>query len=87
MMPLVEIYTRKFCPYCVRAKELLDELAIIYKEYDIGVLPEARADMIARADGRTSVPQVFVDGLALGGCDDITAMHANGALLPLLRYS
>lgn len=83
-MALVEIYTRKFCPYCVRAKELLDSLGVAYKEYDIGVLPEAREDMLQRAFPRETVPQVFINNEGLGGCDELVGLHAHGKLEPLL---
>lgn len=80
----VVIYTSPFCPYCVRAKRLLDGKGVAYEEIDIYQHPNRRDEMIERAGGRTTVPQVFIDGQSLGGCDDIHALDRQGTLDPLL---
>ena len=78
-MPKVEIYTTTVCPYCVRAKQLLAEKGIAYEEISAED-PDVRTKMIARADGRRTVPQIFINGKLLGGCDDLYRLHANGEL-------
>ena len=70
-MPKVEIYTKMFCPYCVRAKRLLDGKGVEYAEYDITMGGPQRAEMIQRADGRTTVPQIFIGDVHVGGSDDL----------------
>ena len=82
--PKVEIYTKWGCPYCVRAKALLDRKGVAYDEYDITLGGPRRAEMIERVPGAMTVPQVLVDGRALGGCDEIHALDAAGKLDPLL---
>ena len=83
-MPKVEIYTTMFCPYCVRAKRLLGEKGVSYEEYDITLGGPQRAEMIQRAHGRTTVPQIFIDDLHVGGSDDLAALERAGKLDPLL---
>ncbi len=83
-MAHVEIYTSPFCPYCVRAKRLLDSKGVSYEEVDVYQHPNRRDEMVERAGGRTTVPQVFIDGQSLGGCDDIHALEHQGKLDPLL---
>lgn len=80
----VVIYTSPFCPYCHRAKKLLDTKGVTYEEIDIMAQPSRRAEMIARAEGRTTVPQIFIDGTPVGGCDDIHALDSQGRLDALL---
>jgi glutaredoxin 3 len=82
--PKVEIYTKWGCPYCVRAKSLLDGKGIAYSEYDITLGGPKKAEMQERAPGAMTVPQIFVDNRALGGCDDIQALDRAGKLDPLL---
>lgn len=82
--PRVEIYTQWGCPYCVRAKALLDRKGIAYTEYDVTMDSARRREMEARKPGARTVPQIFVDDVALGGCDDIHALDAGGRLDPLL---
>lgn len=82
--PKVEIYTKWGCPYCVRAKALLDRKGVAYDEYDITLGGPKKAEMEARVPGARTVPQVIVDGQALGGCDDIHALDHAGKLDPLL---
>lgn len=84
IMAKVEIYTKAFCPYCTRAKRLLGEKGVAYEEFDITMGGPRRAEMIQRADGRTTVPQVFIDGRHIGGSDDLAALDREGALDRLL---
>lgn len=84
-MAKVEIYTKWGCPYCVRAKKLLDSKGAAYEEYDITMGGPKRAEMIQRANGRITVPQVFIDGHHVGGSDDLAALDARGGLDPLLK--
>lgn len=83
-MPVVEIYTTPFCGYCARAKRLLERKGIAFNEIDLWVEPGRRDEMIARA-GRSTVPQVFIDGRAVGGSDDLQALEAAGRLDGLLN--
>ena len=84
-MAEVELYTTMFCPYCERARALLERKGAAFTEIDIIEEPARRAEMIRRAGGRTSVPQIFIDGKHIGGSDDLTALDAKGGLDPLLR--
>lgn len=83
-MALVEIYTKAFCGYCARAKRLLDEKGVDYEEFDISMGGAKRAEMIQRANGRTTVPQIFVGGTHVGGSDDLHALDRSGKLDPML---
>ncbi len=80
----IVIYTTPFCPYCARAKRLLDGKGAAYEEIDLYVNPGRREEMIQRAQGRTTVPQIFIDGVPYGGSDDIHAMDSAGELDPVL---
>ncbi len=80
------IYMTPTCPYCVQAKALLDKLGIPYETIDIATNAEARQEMIKLSGGRTSVPQVFVDGDHIGGCDDLYALHQAGRLKKYLTH-
>lgn len=80
----VEIYTKWGCPYCVRAKALLDGKGVSYTEYDITMGGPKRAEMQARAPGAMTVPQIFINDQAMGGSDDIHALDRAGKLDPLL---
>ncbi len=84
-MPRVEIYTKFLCPYCSRAKKLLGEKGAEYEEYDITMGGEKRAEMLQRANGRHTVPQIFIDGRHIGGSDDLAALEREGQLDSLLR--
>lgn len=84
MTAKVEIYSSPFCGYCARAKALLSRKGVDYVEYDVDAESSLRAEMRTRAGGRTSVPQIFIDGRHVGGCDDIHALDAAGGLDPLL---
>lgn len=83
-MAKVEIYTKLLCPYCSRAKALLSSKGVDFTEYDISMGGPLRAEMIDRASGAMTVPQIFIDGQHVGGCDDIHALDAAGRLDPLL---
>ena len=83
-MAKVEIYTKMLCPFCTRAKKLLDGKGAGYDEYDITLGGPKRAEMLQRANGRSTVPQVFIDGRHIGGSDDLAALDASGGLDPLL---
>lgn len=83
-MAKVEIYTKAFCPYCSRAMRLLGGKGITPTEYDITLGGPKRTEMIERSGGRTTVPQVFVDGRHIGGSDDLAAWDRDGRLDPLL---
>ena len=84
-MAKVEIYTKAWCPYCSRAMALLGAKGVRPEEYDITMGGPQRAEMIQRSGGRTTVPQVFIDGRHIGGSDDLAALDARGGLDPLLR--
>ncbi|HXO91914.1 MAG TPA: glutaredoxin 3 [Stellaceae bacterium] len=79
-MAEVELYTTMFCPYCVRARALLERKGVAFTEIDIIEEPARRAEMIRRADGRTSVPQIFINGEHIGGSDELAALDRAGAL-------
>jgi glutaredoxin 3 len=83
-MPKIEIYTQPFCGYCYRAKKLLDDKGVAYEEIDVMEHPARRDEMVERADGRTSTPQIFIDGKGIGGCDDMVALNRAGQLDALL---
>lgn len=83
-MPKVEIYTRMFCGYCTRAKRLLDSKGVDYIEYDITMDAVKRSEMIDRKPDARTVPQIFVDGVGLGGSDDLAALEREGKLDGLL---
>ena len=83
-MALIEIYTKFFCPYCARAKKLLGEKGAAFEEYEISADSQKREEMIQRAGGRTTVPQIFIDGRHVGGSDDLAALEREGRLDALL---
>ena len=83
-MAQVEIYTIPFCPYCDRARALLDRKGVGYQETDAPSGSEARRVARERSGGRTTVPQIFIDGAAIGGCDELMALDRSGKLDPLL---
>lgn len=82
-MKTVEIYTTQTCPYCIAAKGLLKKKGVTYKEIDVGADPSQRQAMTERA-GRRSVPQIFIGGAHVGGCDDLHALDHAGKLDPML---
>ncbi len=83
----VEIYTKTLCGYCWRARELLESKGIAFEEYVIDGGGPKREEMIQRAGGRTTVPQIFIDGRHVGGCTDLLALERDGALTELLGVS
>ena len=84
-MPRIEIYSKAFCPYCTRAKQLLASKGVEFEEYDLTMGGPRRAEMIQRAKGRTTVPQIFIDDRHIGGSDDLYALDREGRLEPLLK--
>lgn len=86
-MAKVEIYTTMLCGYCYRAKKLLEERGANFTEIDVMTDGKRRDEMRKRAGGRTSVPQIFIDGQHVGGCDDLYALDQAGKLMPLLQAS
>jgi glutaredoxin 3 len=84
-MAKVEIYTKAFCSYCARAKKLLGEKGVDFEEYDITLGGPKRTEMLRRAEGRTTVPQIFIDGHHVGGSDDLHLLEREGRLDPLLK--
>lgn len=77
------MYSRPTCGYCVRAKTLLTHLGVEFEDVDISLHPEKRAEMIARSQ-RTTVPQIWINGQHIGGCDELHRLHKKGELQPLL---
>jgi glutaredoxin 3 len=80
----VTIYTRMMCGYCAAAKRLLDRKGVAYTEHDASFSPDLRQEMMARANGRYTFPQIFVGDVHVGGCDDLHALDAAGRLDGLL---
>lgn len=83
-MASVVIYTRQYCGYCSAAKALLESKGVDYVEHDATGKPELRAEMIQKAQGHSTFPQIFIDGRHVGGCDDIHALDRAGKLDSLL---
>ena len=83
-MASIEIYTSPTCGYCHAAKRLLAQKGVNFNEVDVARHPERRPEMVQRAQGRRTVPQIFIDGRHVGGCDDLYALDAQGELDPLL---
>ena len=83
-MARVEIYTKAFCGFCARAKRLLEAKGVEYEEFDITMGGPKRAEMLQRARGRSTVPQIFIDDHHVGGSDDLHQLERNGQLDPLL---
>ncbi|RJL06539.1 glutaredoxin 3 [Paracoccus aestuarii] len=81
----VQIYTTRTCPFCIRAKDLLDRKGVSYDEIDVGADPSLRSRMTQRAGGSRTVPQIFVGQTHVGGCDDLYALERAGKLDPLLK--
>ncbi len=83
-MKPVTIYTTHTCPYCVKAKKLLDHKGVSYTEIDVSD-EQDRMKMVERAGGRRTVPQIFIGDTHVGGCDDLYALEKDGKLDPLLK--
>ncbi|HIK28242.1 MAG: glutaredoxin 3 [Oscillatoriaceae bacterium SKW80] len=87
MAAKVEIYTWKSCPYCLRAKDLLNKKGVEFIEYSVDGDEEARTKMAERANGRRSVPQIFINNQHIGGCEELYELNASGKLDELLQTS
>ena len=83
-MVRVEMYVKSTCPYCFRAQRLLDEKGVQYETYELVWGSPLREEMIERAGGRTTVPQIFINGNHVGGCDDLFSLERQGKLEDLL---
>jgi glutaredoxin 3 len=83
-MPAVEIYTTPFCPYCLAAKDLLSRKGVKFTEINVMGDAGRRAEMVERAQGGRTVPQIFIGKTHVGGCDDLYELDAAGKLDPLL---
>ena len=83
-MAKVEVYTKVFCGFCVRAKELLKQKQVDFTEYSVDGGGPKKDEMVERAGGRTTVPQIFIDGQHVGGCDELMALERDGKLDGLL---
>ena len=83
-MAEVDIYTTMWCPYCARAKSLLDKKGVAYREISLDEEPRRRAEMVERSHGGRTVPQIFINGEHIGGCDDMMALERAGKLDPKL---
>lgn len=84
-MSHVTIYTKPYCPYCIRAVSLLEKKGIAFTEIEAAFDPEKRQEMMRRAGGRATFPQIFVGDRHIGGCDDMLALERDGKLDPLLQ--
>jgi glutaredoxin 3 len=83
-MPPVEIYTTRYCPYCSAAKALLKRKGVVYSEIDVSRDWDRRDEMVRRANGRMTVPQIFIGTVHVGGSDELHALDREGKLDPLL---
>ena len=83
-MNKVEIYTKGYCPYCVRAKALMQQKGVEFKEYPIDKQPELREEMVNRANGGYTVPQIFINDQHIGGCDEMFALESLNKLDTML---
>lgn len=82
-MANIEIYTKATCPFCHRAKALLNSKGVSFQE--IAIDDDVKREEMIKRSGRTTVPQIFIDAQHIGGCDDLYALDARGGLDPLLR--
>ena len=83
-MAKVEVYTTPYCPFCVRAKTLLNNKKVAFEEIDVSEDPELREAMVQRAGGRRTVPEIFVNGRIIGGYDELRALELKGELDAIL---
>jgi glutaredoxin 3 len=83
-MANIVIYTKPTCPFCVRAKMLLEQKGVEFTEFDIAAQPGLRDEMIEKANGGYTVPQIFINDQHIGGCDDMMALEQSGRLDSLL---
>jgi glutaredoxin 3 len=86
-MAAIDIYTIAYCPYCFDAKELLSRKGVSFHEIDVSANRDKRKEMIARANGRSTFPQIFIGSTHVGGCDDLYALEDAGRLDPLLAQT
>ena len=84
-MPRIEIYTKAFCPYCWRAKALLEAKGVVFREISVDWGGPDKETMVQRALGRTTVPQIFIGEVHVGGCDDLMALERAGKLDSLIE--
>ncbi len=84
-MATVEIYTSKTCPYCIKAKQLLESKGIKYQEYHADEKLEVAQESVRRSGGKVTVPQIFIDNNHVGGCDELYALEREGKLDPMLK--
>jgi len=85
-MNRIEIYTTRYCPYCTAAKKLLSRKGVAFTEIDVSRDAKRQEQMVARAHGRMTVPQIFIGPIHVGGCDDLYALDEAGQLDPLLGH-
>jgi len=85
IMAKIDIYTTMLCPYCYRAKKLLAQHGADFNEIDVMADQDRRREMVERAGGRRTVPQIFIDGKHVGGCEELYALDAAGKLATLLQ--
>jgi len=83
-MAKILIYSKDYCPYCQRAKALFQKLGQVFEEIDLLANPNKKSEMVSMANGRSTVPQIFINGKHIGGCDDLYKLHDAGKLTPLL---
>ena len=83
----VEVYSGDFCPYCLRAKALLEKKGVSYSEYNVQRDADRRSEMLERSNGARTIPQIFIDGHHVGGCDDLYALERRGELDAWLQLS
>ncbi|MEO5641152.1 MAG: glutaredoxin 3 [Sphingomicrobium sp.] len=83
-MAKVEMYLKTSCGFCARARQLLDSKGVIHADYVVDSGGPKKDEMVQRAGGRTTVPQIFIDGKHIGGCDDLMALDRQGKLDELL---
>ena len=83
-MPKIVMYSSNYCPFCIRAKQLLESKGLTFEEIIVDGQPQLRADMTRLAGGRTSVPQIWIGQTYVGGCDELLTLERSGQLDPLL---
>ena len=84
-MPEIDVYVQDWCPYCARAVNLLQAKGVAFREINAPNGSQERAEAVSRSGGRTTVPQIFIGGTHIGGCDDLVALDRAGKLDPLLK--
>ena len=84
--PIVTLYTTRYCPYCIHAKQLLEQKNVRYKEISVDQKPHLRQQMMEKS-GRHTVPQIWINQQHIGGCDDLFALEHSGQLDQLIKVS